>query len=215
MKLYLALALFAAAEAFSPIPFSARTNTQLYARVDSSELIKEALAASKEFGASSPEARLAWEAVEEVDASDNSAVTAGSLEDCEVNDDPSKDCVEYGEKIEELQKLIKASKPAIAAIEEAAMKVKNIKLPEPAKAEVDPQQSEKLKEAVAYAKKVTEEQGFYNSAAALAWETVEEIASSGNSNALGGKLSSEECLVDAAQEACEALAELEKLIEQN
>jgi len=42
-----------------------------------------------------------------------------------------------------------------------------------------------------------------------------EIASSGNSNALGGKLSSEECLVDAAQEACEALAELEKLIEQN
>jgi hypothetical protein len=67
---------------------------------------------------------------------------------------------------------------------------------------------------VAYAKKGTDEQGFYNSAAALAWEAVEEIASSGNSNALGGKLSSEECLVEAAADACEALAELDKMLEE-
>mmetsp|Transcript_52248 Transcript_52248/g.126260 ORF Transcript_52248/g.126260 Transcript_52248/m.126260 type:complete len:84 (+) Transcript_52248:233-484(+) len=40
-------------------------------RADSADLIKEALEISKKFGASSPEARLAWEAVEEVDAADN------------------------------------------------------------------------------------------------------------------------------------------------
>lgn len=40
-------------------------------RVDSADLVKEALEISKKFGASSPEACLAWEAVEEVDSSDN------------------------------------------------------------------------------------------------------------------------------------------------
>lgn len=48
-----------------------RPTTYLLSRVDSSDLIKEALKVSKKFGAASPEARLAWEAVEEVDASDN------------------------------------------------------------------------------------------------------------------------------------------------
>ena len=40
-------------------------------KVDASALIAEALEVSKKFGASSTEARLAWEAVEEVNASDN------------------------------------------------------------------------------------------------------------------------------------------------
>jgi len=42
------------------------------ARVDTTEAIKEAMKASKEFGPTSKEARVAWEAVEEMDASDNS-----------------------------------------------------------------------------------------------------------------------------------------------
>ena len=42
------------------------------ARVDTSEAIQEAMAASKKFGPTSKEARLAWESVEEMDASDNS-----------------------------------------------------------------------------------------------------------------------------------------------
>ena len=72
MKFSLAILALAAssAQAFSPRSISPRS-TQLAARVDSSSLVEEALAASKKYGASSPEARLAWEAVEEVDASDN------------------------------------------------------------------------------------------------------------------------------------------------
>jgi hypothetical protein len=45
--------------------------TQLQARADASVAIKAALAASKKFGATSPEARVAWATVEEIDSSDN------------------------------------------------------------------------------------------------------------------------------------------------
>lgn len=100
-----------------------------------------------------------------------SVATKASLDECDV-DDTSQECLEYAEKLEELQAIIKEHKPAMAAIEAAAKEVKKIKLPEP-KAESDSQNNDKLKEAVAYAKKVTAEQGFYCSAAALAWEAVE------------------------------------------
>lgn len=45
--------------------------TQLQSRTDSSDAVKAALEASKQYGATSKEARLAWEAVEEIDSSDN------------------------------------------------------------------------------------------------------------------------------------------------
>lgn len=41
------------------------------ARVDSSDAVKAALEASKKYGATSKEARVAWDIVEEMDASDN------------------------------------------------------------------------------------------------------------------------------------------------
>lgn len=61
------------ASAFSPrSAFAARstaiTTTRL-SMVDSSSAVKEALAASKKFGATSEEARAAWDIVEEMDAS--------------------------------------------------------------------------------------------------------------------------------------------------
>ena len=61
-----------ASEAFAPSASFSGVPTALQAsRIDSSDLVAEALAISKKFGASSPEAALAWEAVEEVDSSDN------------------------------------------------------------------------------------------------------------------------------------------------
>jgi hypothetical protein len=73
MKFTIAFALFAtAAEAFSPAAFGVRSSTKLSnSRVDTADVIAEALAISKEFGATSKEARIAWEAVEEMDSSDN------------------------------------------------------------------------------------------------------------------------------------------------
>jgi len=60
-----------ASHAFVPAAV-ARTPTFLASttRPDATSAIQEALEASKKFGATSPEARLAWEAVEELDSSD-------------------------------------------------------------------------------------------------------------------------------------------------
>ena len=70
------LAVLGVAQGFAPSTYVAPArSTQLFAgkaaKVDSADLVKEAIQISKKFGATSPEARLAWEAVEEVDASDN------------------------------------------------------------------------------------------------------------------------------------------------
>ena len=47
--------------------FGERTSTLL--KADSAQAINEAMAASEKFGASSAEARAAWDVVEEIDAS--------------------------------------------------------------------------------------------------------------------------------------------------
>jgi len=181
-------------------------------RTDSADLVTEALAASKEFGATSSEARLAWEAVEEVDAADNSAASIKNLDDeCEV-ENVSKECLEYNEKLEELQVLLSANFPDMSSFTKTlASSVEQIKLasPEPVAAPNSPQLTAALEEA----NDITKRKGIESSEAAIAWETVEEIAASGTSNAVGAGLTDDECLVEAAKEACMALEELNKIID--
>ena len=58
--------------AFVPSPtFVSRKSSTIQMSNDVTDLIKEATAISQEFGINSPQARLAWEAVEEVNAADN------------------------------------------------------------------------------------------------------------------------------------------------
>mmetsp|Transcript_26102 Transcript_26102/g.26537 ORF Transcript_26102/g.26537 Transcript_26102/m.26537 type:complete len:229 (+) Transcript_26102:92-778(+) len=224
MKFILALAtILASSEAFSPtfvLPSSCscrnlnsrdRTNLRMATRVDSADLVEEALAASKEFGSTSKEAMLAWEAVEEVDSSDNSAATMGNLNDeCDV-EVITPDCLEYNESLEKLQVLLEASKPNLSSLaNDISDSVSQVKLAAPTGAAAS--NSPELQAAVVEAKRATKETGIASSAAQVAWETVEEIAASGNNNALGGALSDDECLVDAAAAACEALEELKRVI---
>jgi hypothetical protein len=64
--------LVASAQAFSPMAFQRPSSTLLKATADAAEqLIKDAVAISEKYGKNSPEARLAWETVEEINASDN------------------------------------------------------------------------------------------------------------------------------------------------
>jgi len=306
MKLSLSLPVLLAASAvqgFAPaiVPQQrcTATTTTLFARPDASEAIKKAMVTSKKFGPTSSEARLAWEAVEEMDGSSNrcgrmkhcflllsgymplraieiirkrkgkielnriariclhspwfssflpikkkhhqsttqsqlrsiifdvcikikqtlprtlsqhSAATGGSLADeCELTDgEVSKACMEYDKNLEELQKMLKENAPFIQKMKSIASDLENIKMTTaPA---VQAKDSPELRAAVAEAKKATDEFGPTSSEARLAWESVEEIASAGNAGALGGKLSTEECLVETA-EACEALEKLEKALE--
>ena len=78
MKLSLSLAVLAATavHGFAPAAttFGLRQSTNLFGRVDSSEAVKAAMEASKKFGPTSPEARMAWETVEEMDSSDTRCV---------------------------------------------------------------------------------------------------------------------------------------------
>jgi hypothetical protein len=72
MKLVGLFLVLAAVDAFAPASVGVRRSVHLYnKRVDSSDAVKEAMAATEKFGATSPEAAAAWDVVEEMDASDN------------------------------------------------------------------------------------------------------------------------------------------------
>jgi len=132
-------------------------------------------------------------------------------ENCDV-DDVDKACQEYNAKMEELQKMIKAQAATATALKDMVDNVKKVKLavPEMKAAPASP----KLQAALAEAKKVTAEKGIDSAEARVAWDAVEEIAASDNSGALGAGLTADECLVDAAQEACQALEELNRVMEE-
>lgn len=68
MKLYIALSLIGSAAAFAPHASFVRPTISL-SMVDSSAEVEAAMEASEKYGKTSPEARQAWELVEELDAS--------------------------------------------------------------------------------------------------------------------------------------------------
>lgn len=120
--------------------------------------------------------------------------------------------MEYEAKLEELGRLMEEAKASVhpPTMEES---VKPVKLPDVPQQKPAAQSAE-LQEALATAKSLTEKHGIQSSEARVAWETVEEIASASERNdALGGKLSADECLVDAALEACEAMEELHRVMD--
>ena len=81
MKYLFALSLITASSAFmlpTPARFGIQTSTAL--RADVSESIEAALTASRTFGATSKEAAVAWDIVEEINASDNRYVISLSEE---------------------------------------------------------------------------------------------------------------------------------------
>ena len=69
MKLFLIAALVSSSAAFAPAPISGRHSLALSAA--GADAIEAALEASKKYGPTSKEARVLWDIVEEMDASDN------------------------------------------------------------------------------------------------------------------------------------------------
>lgn len=212
MKLAFSLSLLlVSAEAFAPATFGVRPQTQLFERPDSSTLVEKALAASKEFGPASVEARLAWEDVEEMDSSDNSAAMSGGLdEECEVEGPPSAQCLDYGDKLDQLTDLVKEHAPTVNKIHELATEMQKVKISTPEVAKSTTVESTAFKAALAEAKAATEEFGGTSPEARVAWDTVEEVAAA-ESHAVQNYNSidlDEQCLVDASNQACQALEEL-------
>ena len=139
-----------------------------------------------------------------------SEATKGTLDDCDI-ESVDEACLEYGKQLDELAKLMKTQQPNIRAMKEMAATVKKVKLATPTPS--SGAASKELEKALAEAKATTAEKGLTSPEARVAWETVEEIASAGTGNAEGGVLTEDECLIDAALEACAAMEELNRLLE--
>lgn len=212
MKFTFALLALPLASGFAPSTFGVQRQTAIFsAPVDTSSAVQAALQASKQYGATSPEARVAWDAVEEMRANDDSPATQGSLADeCDIDEDKvSAACLEYGSKIEELNKLLADQVPHLNNVKTLADDLQKIKLivtknqPAP--------DSPQVRAALEHAKAMSAEHGTTSPEAKVAWDSLEEIASSGLSNAMGAGLD-QECLVESAMEACLALEELNRVL---
>lgn len=130
--------------------------------------------------------------------------------ECEVSDEVSIACMDYSRFLDELyvirdligdQKTNKKSS--------LAETLKSIQLSPAPSAKAT--SSAQLTAALQDAKDATEQHGISSSQARLAWETYEEIAASGNDNAIGINLL-EECSVESGQEACKAMEEMERIL---
>ena len=116
---------------------------------------------------------------------------------------------DYDEKVKALSTLLKEQQDKISSIKSLAEELRGIKLSKPSSgaSSVDnPQMRDALKEA----KEATEKFGMDSSEAKLAWETVEEIASSDVSEAIKGSLE-DECLLDTI-DACEAIEAMQAVL---
>lgn len=211
MKLYLSILFIQSAAAFAPAAttkaFVSQTALAM-SRPDASQAIKEAMAASKKYGATSKEAMIAWDIVEEMDSSDMSAAYTGGVSDEECLTDNSKACMEYDDKVKALSGLLSEQKANIEAVKNLAKEIQAIKIPDPSST-VSPD-SAMMKKVLADAKAAVAEHGIDSTQAKIAWETVEEVASSDNSHAYQASLD-EECLVEAI-EACEAIEEITRVL---
>lgn len=202
-----------------PVVFSPRTflllRLQATSRPDASALIEEALKVTSALGIDSKEARLAWEAVEEVDSSDTSPASRGSYEtECDVNfgSAPDKECMDYAIFLDELYNLRDALSDKVAANRQKAGLVdalKAIKLQD--QTGVPAKSSAELTAALEAAKAETSQHGIQSAEARLAWEAYEEIASSGLDNAIGVALD-DECQYEQGSETCKAIEELNRVL---
>lgn len=189
MKLILIAALISSAAAFAPAPI-ARMNIAL--RSASSDAVDAAMAASKEHGATSKEARVLWDIVEEIDSADNSAAYKPVVEDAE-----------YEAKIKALAQMLTKTKDEIDQVKQLADELKGVKLATPTGGDkVEPTAA--MKAALEDARAASDEFGKSSTEAMLAWETVEEIAASRNDAVASQPTLDEECLIDLI-EGCEAL----------
>mmetsp|Transcript_2782 Transcript_2782/g.6073 ORF Transcript_2782/g.6073 Transcript_2782/m.6073 type:complete len:241 (-) Transcript_2782:120-842(-) len=157
------------------------------------ELVEEAMRITKQYGARSMEARIAWETVEEVRAADNSEAMKGSMIDhCFVDLDAAA-CDEFSTRMNELKRLIETTGP-IMSVDSRAEQAPDVDIassrkPTPSittttttttatvKKDSDIEDARKvLKAAIDEAEQATNEHGIRSANAQVAWDHVEEIA---------------------------------------
>jgi hypothetical protein len=135
----------------------------------------------------------------------------GSLDtECLLTDGEISDaCLDYSGKLNSLQEILGEYAPKLSTLRSLTEEMESIKMivsnAQPAS------DSPEMRAALENAKAISAEKGATSPDAKIAWAELEEIASSGTSNAMGTRLD-EECLVESAKEACLALEELERVM---
>lgn len=144
-------------------------------RHDSSEEIQEAFRKSKEFGPDSKEAKVAWEAVEEIDASDNirNAFEMNSPHSVGLTTDEQ----EYVTKINNLTNLLSnAIAPAIGPLRALISNLEDIETCDPKMTRIGGPLPEVLANALVAAKAADDVYGPSSQTASAAWNVAEQIA---------------------------------------
>lgn len=201
MKVTTAALLVAVAKAFAPT-VTVRQPVKLQGAYES------ALAEAKSFSVGSPEARAAWDAVEEIEGADNSAASKPGLdEECDALN-PSKECKDYANSMAELQSILASSKAKSASVQ---VQVAKFAAPLPAPASSSPAENAAAKTAVAAATKASAEFGPTSSEAKAAWAVVEEINDSLDAPAAALPGLDQDCVVQALEKCREFDAAMSSL----
>lgn len=152
-----------------------KASSALFSRPDSSAAVAEALRISKEFGGSSDEAKLAWETVEDMDASDMAPALsqAAQLSDEEVNK------MDYATQVSALSYLLQDTREKLDQMRVLASNIKKLELKDKSLTKLPPN-SASLKTALEEAKAAKDVHGASSPEAIKAWEEVEHCADSIN-----------------------------------
>ena len=137
------------------------TTLQGTLRPDATTAISDALRISEEFGATSNEARVAWDIVEEIDSSDNSAAwgnaafgSGGSDSTVTLNND-------YFDHIRSLSYLIKDTSSKVSQMKQLVSQIKDMEITDPLLSRVpDDEEGKQLKSSLANAKAAMESTWF-------------------------------------------------------
>ena len=151
-------------------------------RPDSSKEVAEALRISKQFGASSKEARVAWDIVEEMDSSCNEPAiqpTSTLTHDESIS-------LDYKYQVNALTRLLDETKEKMEQIKTLAVSIQEMELDDPSLSKLPPEMAP-LKTVLREAKAASEVHGPSSPEAIAAWEAVEGCVGSAN----GGECSVE------------------------
>lgn len=173
--------------------------------------IRAAIEATERYGIHSPEARLAWEVVEEFDARTNDDAAyipnaANRLSDEQI----ANAYAELQQTLKMMERRKQAFQQNEQLMKDVAAELQAIKLAPPTKKPAPTIPG--LWDAKLRARAMSQQFGNDSTEAKLAWEEVEEIASAGLQNAIGEGLSEETCDLTQAAEACMALEELDRFL---
>lgn len=182
------------------------TNTQLQSQTSptseaSAHAVQAALEASKKFGPTSAEARVAWSEVEEL-----SAARSHANEDVELRTVKAAELKGYLEEFSASEEI----KLKLARMKALAEEIQAIKMTSPSAGKEKAISSIAVQDALKKAKEARQQFGDNSPETKLAWETLEEIASEESHKRDFDEAVNydEECYVDSAMEVCKAIEEL-------